>query len=370
MFMKWSMENLFVNQKKNTQKWYHILWCASSILCLMVTSCSLLPQEEQEEKLPEITRPAISKKPEHEVKKELWISKVPSSGGKIMSEQEETFFFTLEKPVKKVLIKNGDNVKSGQVLVVLDTDEMQKELRRKRLQHRKEEVKMKEILQKKDEMNAVEFEETKQVYEESRQTIAELEEDIRKASIIAPFTGTVVELKAKKGHTPKKYDPVITVANTSRLAVALEIPKEDIKRIAPGMEVELNVTTVEKMLHGKVKSLPVPSTDNNQRNHNEMGDNEQPEQDKLDNYVIVSLRDQLPATVTRGMPLSASVITQKRQHVITIPPSALRTLGNRTYVQVVAGTSKKEVDVEVGERDATRVEIKAGLVPGQKVVGR
>jgi len=57
--------------------------------------------------------------------------------------------------------------------------------------------------------------------------------------------------------------------------------------------------------------------------------------------------------------------------VVVIPPSALRTLSGRYYVQVVeADGTKREVDVEVGQQTATQVEIIKGLEPGQKVVGK
>ncbi|MNE57059.1 macrolide transporter subunit MacA [compost metagenome] len=73
----------------------------------------------------------------------------------------------------------------------------------------------------------------------------------------------------------------------------------------------------------------------------------------------------------RGRPLSASIVTQRKENATLIPIAALRTVGSRTYVQVIEDDgSKREVDVEVGLQTATEMEILNGLTPGQKVVGR
>ncbi|MNT81340.1 macrolide transporter subunit MacA [compost metagenome] len=79
----------------------------------------------------------------------------------------------------------------------------------------------------------------------------------------------------------------------------------------------------------------------------------------------------MPEQVSRGTQLSVEIVVQKKENAVTIPPSALRTITGRNYVQVVdASGAKREVDVELGLQTSTSVEILKGLEPGQKVVGR
>jgi macrolide-specific efflux system membrane fusion protein len=85
--------------------------------------------------------------------------------------------------------------------------------------------------------------------------------------------------------------------------------------------------------------------------------------------MIIDLKE-LSKKISRGTPLSINIITKRKENVVVIPPSTLRTIGSRTYVQVVDADGKREVDVEVGQQTATQVEIISGLTPGQKVVGR
>ncbi|BFH12921.1 efflux RND transporter periplasmic adaptor subunit [Paenibacillus melissococcoides] len=361
MFMKWSTED---SSPRRGRKWRRAALALMCGMLLFTSACSLLPDEEEEEVLPTITPPSVSKKPEYEVVRKDMIVPV-SMTGKLMSDQEDILFFTLDnKPIKDIYVKNGDSVKKGQVIAELDVDDLKKDLRQKRLQLRAEEVKMKETLRKKDEMDPVEFEEAQILFEQKQQELADLQTDIDKATLTAPFTGTIVSLTAKKGAMSKKYDPVAIVADTTRLTVAAQPSKDDLKKITPGMEAEVSINSVEGVIKGKVKALPLPSNDNNGG-----GQGEQPEQDRIDKYMTIEV-EKLPKGVTRGTMLSVTVVTNKIKDALVIPPSALRTIGSRTYVQVVDENGKREVDVEVGVQRPTEIQIIAGLEPGQKVVGR
>lgn len=361
MFMKWSTED---SSPRSARKWRRAALLMMCGMMLFTSACSFLPDEEAEEVLPTITPPTVSKKPEYEVVRED-LRAVATMTGKLMSDQEDILFFTLDnKPIKNINVKNGDSVKKGQVIAELDVDDLQKELRQNRLQLRAEEVKMKETLRKKDEMDPVEFEEAQILFEQTQQELADLQTDIEKATITAPFTGTIVSLTAKKGAMSKKYDPVTIVADTSRLTVAAQPSKDDLKRITPGMEAEVSINSVDGVIKGKVKALPLPSNDNEGGDQGDL-----PEQDRIDKYMTIEV-EKMPKGVTRGTMLSVTVVTNKIKDAIVIPPSALRTIGSRTYVQVADENGKREVDVEVGMQTPTKVEIKAGLEPGQKVVGR
>jgi macrolide-specific efflux system membrane fusion protein len=133
------------------------------------------------------------------------------------------------------------------------------------------------------------------------------------------------------------------------------------------MEVVVDINNAGQ-IKGKVKQLPIPSTNNQNGNGN--GNGNGAKTDSINNYLLVDIA-KLPKTVTRGTPLSVSVIINRKENAVVIPLAALRTIGARTYVQVAeADGSKREVDVEVGQQTSTDAEILNGLTPGQKVVGR
>ncbi|MFC4808327.1 efflux RND transporter periplasmic adaptor subunit [Paenibacillus sp. GCM10023250] len=337
---------------------------------LASTGCSLLPNEASEEVLPEIAPPQISKKPEYEVTTTTLETK-RTEIGKMIATQEETLYFTLDgKRLKGLNVKVGQKVTAGQLIGSLDVDDMRKQLRSDKLNFAKDELQMKDTLRKKDEMDPVEFELAKIAFEEKRQALADAEAEIAKAELTAPFTGTVVSLNVSKGDAIKAYDPVCIIADTGKLTAAAKLAPEDLEGVAVGMPVVVDINNAGEF-SGKVTQLPVVSSDDGNGGGGNGGGNggaQRPE--RPEDFLTVSLDKPLPAGVMRGTPLSISIIMDRKENAVVIPPSALRTIGSRTYVQVVDAEGKREVDVEVGQQTATEVEILKGLTPGQKVVGK
>ncbi|WP_410768079.1 efflux RND transporter periplasmic adaptor subunit [Fontibacillus sp. BL9] len=366
MFTKWWMENLS-GRKGGIRRSLGLL-----TLCLAIvatTGCGLLPNEDEEEVLPVITPPTISKKPEYEVRSETIELRV-SAVGKMMSQREEPLYFTEDGlHIKEVKVKAGDKVAQGDVLVVLDVKDLQKDLRKKRLDFRQQELTMKETLRTKDEMSEIDFEKASIVFEEQRQELVDLEQKIADGTLKAPFAGTIVSMSAQKGGTVKAYESLGIISDTSSLVVAASFAKEDLEKISVGMKAKVDINAAGTF-DGKVKVMPVASSTSDNGNGGGNGTGTPPEKDSIDKYLIVSL-DKWPKDVERGRQLSVSIVTQRKENAVLIPISALRSIGSRTYVQVIEedGT-KREADVEVGLQTSTDVEILKGLSPGQKVVGR
>ncbi|MWC27406.1 efflux RND transporter periplasmic adaptor subunit [Paenibacillus sp. MMS18-CY102] len=347
--------------------------CAAVVLSvslLTVGGCGLLPKEQEEEKLPSITPPTISKKPEYDVTTTTLETKV-SAIGKMLSLQEETLYFTLDgKRLKELYVKPDSKVKAGDVIAELDVDDMRKDLRNKQLDLRKQEVSMKETLRKKDEMTPAEFEAAVIVFEEFKQSVADIQTEIDKATLVAPFAGTIVGLKVAKGDLIKAYDQICIVADNGNLTAAAKLDKDELAQVSIGMPVVVDVNGAGKV-KGVVKQLPSPSEDDSNGNGNGGGlgpNGERPE--RPEDFLIVQL-EKMPKGVVRGTLLSMEIITKRKENVVVIPLSALRSIGSRNYVQVIeADGTKREVDIELGQQTATEAEILKGLTPGQKVVGR
>ncbi|RXZ77085.1 HlyD family efflux transporter periplasmic adaptor subunit [Paenibacillaceae bacterium] len=376
MSTKWWTENssnLHTRERETTTFPRRSRWKKGACVALLSMSlvaasgCSLLPAEAEEEVLPAITPSQISKKPEHEVTTTTLKTEVKGTGN-LISMQEETLFFTMEnKRLKSLNVKVGDVVKAGDVIGELDVDDMVKDLRLKHLQFRSQEVQMKETLRQRDEMDPVKFEEAVIVFEQGRQALTDLEEDIAKATLVAPFSGTVVSLTAKKGDTVKAYDPICIIADTSKLTVAATVAKDKLASIAVGMPVTVDINNAGQFT-GKLKQLPMNTEGNNGNNGGGAPGGGDPG-NKPENFVLVDL-DKAPEGLNRGTPLSITIVTKRKENAVVIPISALRTIGARTYVQVVDENGKREVDVGVGQQTSTQIEILEGLQPGQKVVGR
>lgn len=363
MFSRWWMEGSSKHKRRAM---------AVTVLsaCLVFASgCSLLPKEADEEALPTINPPKLSQKPQYIVKTETLETKVRGSG-KMMAMKEEELFFTLEggKRLKNVAVKVGDKVEAGQLVAELDVSDLESQLRQKKLQTRRDELTMIQTLRDATNKTSEELEQARIDFELKKQEQTDLEEKIAKAKLTAPFAGTIVSLTVQKGDVAQAYDSVAVVADLSQLTVAASISSDDLKKVTLGMEAVVDINTAGQQ-KGKVKQLPVPKDNNNGNNGGGGGQNGKAK-DSPNDYVLIEL-DKMPDGITRGTPLTAAVVIQRKENAVTIPLAALRSITGRNYVQVVDDNgSKREVDVEIGQQTSTSVEIVKGLTPGQKVVGR
>lgn len=374
MFTKWSTGSS--NPVRRTLRFGAALAVSASLA--LTSACSLLPAEDIEEELPTITPPRLSEKPTYTVTRETMEAKVQAIG-KLMSEREESLFFaggeevaTGDLRVKEIHVESGESVTAGQLLMELDVTEKVRELRRAELEFRKEELAMIEILRKANEYSPEELEQYKIEFELKRTSLTELREVIADAQLTAPYDGTIVSVNVERGATVEAYDTVAVIADLSQLVVTADFSADALREIAVGMETTVDISSAGTH-KGKVERLPT-KTDEDPNNGGGFpgypGGGQEPEQDSVDNYLLVEL-DAFPEGVTRGTPLSVTVITNRKENVTVIPPATLRSYNGRSYVQVVDEQgNKREVDVEVGMRTATQVEVLKGLEPGQKVVGQ
>lgn len=226
---------------------------------------------------------------------------------------------------------------------------------------------MKQLLRDADALTDEELEQAKIDFELKRTELVELEEEIARSQLVAPFDGTIVSIDMSPGDKIEAYQTVAVIADMSQLTVAVSINKDNLEEIAVGMEAEVDINA-HGSHSGKVARLPAVEEEED-RGYYYYDSRGSADLDTIDKYLVIEL-DDFPEEVTRATPLSAAIVTERKEDAIVIPPSVLRTYGGRTYVQVVEedGT-KREVDVEVGMKTSTQVEIVKGLEPGMKVVG-
>ncbi|MFC4600130.1 efflux RND transporter periplasmic adaptor subunit [Cohnella hongkongensis] len=355
LYMKWPTDSSSYDRRKRPAVRPLTAAMLAMTLLLAVTGCSLLPSEEEPERLPEIRTPKISQKPEYEVKRGTLETKV-GAAGKLMSEKEENLFFTEDnRRIVDVRVKAGDEVKKGQVLAELDTGDTESQLMRKEIELEKAELDLKQAMREDSDEDGVALRKRQLDYELLKKELDELRRRLEGSQLVAPYSGTIVSFTAKKGDLARAYEKIGQIADMSALVVAVKFGSSDLAHVAPGMEAIVGINTAGEH-RGTVRRLPVGSGDAGG--------------DSLDAYALIDL-PKLPDGVGHGTPLNASVVVEKREGTLYIPAAALRKQNSRHYVIVShPDGSKGEADVEIGIQTATEVEIIKGLEEGQKVVGK
>jgi HlyD family secretion protein len=85
-------------------------------------------------------------------------------------------------------------------------------------------------------------------------------------------------------------------------------------------------------------------------------------------YNITIGFDSLDNRIKPEMSVSANIITNVKQDVMTVPNGAIKTQGTNNYVEVLKGQTPQQINVETGISNNTDTEITGGLNPGDQVV--
>lgn len=353
MSIEWPMAGSFKNKRRSIA----VALLVSACVTLAASGCSLLPQEEEPEKLPEIRAPKIAQKPEYPVKKGT-LNAIIKGSGKLMSVKEENVMFTEDnRRVTEVYVKPGDKVKKGQLLAELESGDTANLIARKEVELEKAELDLKGAMRNDAQENEIALRKTQLDFRLLGQELAELRKKLESSQLRAPYDGTLVSFKAEKGDMSRAYEKVGRIADLNTLVIAAKFDSGDLSAIAPGMETTVSINAFGDIT-GKIGRMPLDT---------EEADSDA---DTTDGYVLIDV-EKLPEGVQFGTPLSAAVVAQRREGVLYVPISAIRKQNDRSYVLVsYPDGSKGEMDVELGLQTLTDAEIISGLEEGQKVVGK
>ncbi len=182
------------------------------------------------------------------------------------------------------------------------------------------------------------------------------EENLKAANLVAPFTGVVVEVKAKPGEMLQEGAEVILLAETTALEVRGKVVEEDLPLVQVDQPVEVFFDAApDATVHGHVARI-VP-----QRISGE---------DRPLYPVYVTL-DQIPSGIVSGMTADASIIIAQKSEVLRLPRALVQANAEGlAVVEVWANNQIERRQVQVGLRGDVYVEIVTGLAEGEQVVGQ
>ncbi|MCQ6558527.1 efflux RND transporter periplasmic adaptor subunit [Paenibacillus mendelii] len=338
-----------------TRKGHRALLVSTIItISAMLSGCSLLPQGEQSLK-PPLIKPAQEKIDAVEVKKGK-IERVFFGTATIASsEVVPVFYKDSGGRLKDVYVRQGEQVKAGQLIAELETGNLNMQIELQKLNVERVQIEYNRARRAQADENEIRL---RQIDLE-RETISlnSIQQQYDAARLVAPIGGVITFLdEIHSGDGVTGYRPIVNIADPNQLHLVYESEdKKDISPVQINMDVE--ITIKKEKLKGKVIQSPsgAPLAEN-------------PEQAERNSKRLLVSFDPGKLEVGMGLTADIRIVLEKQEDVIVIPRSGLRTYMGRNYVQVLDGERRKEVDVEPGIMTSTEVEIRMGLEPGQKVI--
>ena len=195
--------------------------------------------------------------------------------------------------------------------------------------------------------------------------VQKLKAAIADAQIMAPFNGKASSVTLTEGREAVAYKPVVTVADPSTLEVSADLTSEDMKNLAEKLPVTVVlVSRPGKEISGTIRRLPYPYGGGGRVTTSA----DLAEEDKSTRVTLGTTAVESGFEV--GDLARVTVVLERKDNVLWLPPQAIRTFEGRKFVVVQDGQAQRRVDVTIGIESEERVEIKEGLTEGQTVVGQ
>jgi HlyD family secretion protein len=178
-----------------------------------------------------------------------------------------------------------------------------------------------------------------------------IERELAATKLKAPFAGTVIGVQVRSGDPLEPGQPAITLSKTGDALIKADLNDASAAKVQPGQGASI-------LLEGKDQT-PIPASVLAVV----------PADSGVGSQARLQL--QLPEGAAKpafGASGQVTVNVQSKDSVLIVPAKAVRSAGNRRYVEYLDGSTRRIVDVQVGITSGNDVEILSGLSEGQVVL--
>jgi membrane fusion protein (multidrug efflux system) len=258
--------------------------------------------------------------------------------------------------IREIHFEDGQQVKAGDVLVILDQAEEKANLKQAEAVRGERKLALDRLLQLEERKLAPtdEIDRTRLELEQAKASISAIKTRISDRIIRAPFDGVVGLRNISVGALVETGDLIATLDDTSQIKLDFTVPAMFLAELQPGLKIKARATALNNRVYqGNVKSID----------------------SRVDPVTrSVQVRAMLPnpdGSIIPGILMQVDLLRNTRQALV-IPEAALLPLANKQYVVVRVNRDGKDTvekrEVEIGIRLPGYVEILSGLTAGEFVV--
>ena len=326
---------------------------AAVALGAVLLGCGLFPRERPlvEPALPE--PPSTSASIIYPVEKGD-IALAIDGSAEVTPVRETALYFRESGRIKEITVVPNQKVSSEEVLARLDIGDLEHQLRLAVI-----DLKMARLTY--DRMVAM----GGNVYDRRIQELAVAREEettdylqarVDASTIRAPYAGIIKSVQSSVSDRVADYATVIELTDPAALELQMKVSRDAYDVTREGQEAQVRTSQ-----GAWVPTRVIQTTHRNPARDASV---------RSEEYIIHLVLPRLGEDATMGRVLAAQIIQEQRKGTLLIPLAGLREYQGRTYVRVLEGDARREVDVRVGIRTDTQAEILDGLAEGEKVIGR
>lgn len=258
--------------------------------------------------------------------------------------------------VKSIYVKEGDNVKKGQLLIKLEDGIIQQNIKQveSQLSFAKNIFSRQENLWKEGIGTEVQYLSAKNNVESLEKQLDLVKEQLSTTSVYAQVSGIVEDVSIRVGETFMGSPMAgITIVNPSAMKAVVEVPENYVSKIKKGMPVVVNVPDLNQSFNSNISliSETINVTSRSFIAESKVGGN-------------ANLKPNQIAIV--------KILDHQAKNAIVIPVETVQTDEKGKYVYVAAVEGNKTVArkkaITIGEFYDELIEVNAGLTTGDKLI--
>ncbi|RRJ64288.1 efflux RND transporter periplasmic adaptor subunit [Paenibacillus oralis] len=308
------------------KKW---IWIGSGIIVLsaiVIVLVMMLPNKQQ-------TTQAAVQNTTKVAKGDITVS--VSGSGSVVSTDSETVRTKDEGKVKEVLIKEGDVVKKGQVLLTFEAQDVEDQLKSQETSLKSQQLDLADLQDQykrkvqegasDEELSAAKKSITKQEWNISNteSEIAALKEDmVPPDPLTSPIDGTVTSVNITAGENAKDGGELFVINNYQNLSIKIQVDELDIPNVKLGMKSEVSIDALEgQTIEGEVTDIADEGVTSNGVSLFD---------------VTIGLKNS--ENVRVGMSAEATIIIDEKTGILTLPIEAVQQRGDK-YMVILPGAA-------------------------------
>lgn len=273
--------------------------------------------------------------------------------GTAVSNESVDITSSITQKVSQINFSDCDFVKKGDVLVQLNV-EKQKAVQKQaeiNLQEQQRELIRLSSLKDKKIIAEKEYDLQNTKLQDAQAKLAEVEEEIKEGTIVAPFDGMLGIRKISVGSLLTPGTIITTIDDIKKIKVDFPVPEKYLSLINKDCKITAtSIAIPNKKFYGVVQAIS-PRISPTSRSISVRG--------------IIENEEYL---LRPGMMLNVTMQMQDR-NVLLIPENSISNVGEKHFVFLIEdGNRVKQKEVEIGQRLSGFVEIISGLKAGDSVV--
>ncbi len=282
------------------------------------------------------------------------------TSGRLVSRTMSAVSSSASGAVKIVAVREGEAVRAGDVLVVLDDAPARADLLRATRAVEAAETRVGVVRRRAetDDNALADVAAAEAEAANARAALAAGNDRLAATLVLAPIDGLIGALRVGEGSNYGAGGEIATIIGADDLYVTADLDEVDRPLVTAGQEATVTVTSFPATpLNGRLSALSATSQSRG-------GSTGYPVQ------ITVDRPADKPLALLPGMTVDVRIITNARDNILILPSGAIRRAGDRQYVIVRRGGQDVEVEVRTGARSGGDVEIADGLSEGEVVVLR